>query len=258
MTEILVADFIKGILIFLRILAAIYTAPVFRNKSVPKLAITFLALLITYIAFFFVDDVDYNVDQGLIYLGLIGIKEVITGIIIGFMLNFVFYALGYAGMLMGYDMGLGAAMGFDPSSESNSNIIGQVFSVTGILIFILINGHHYVIRGLSYSFEVIPIGFYTINGEVTNLMIQYSASIFILAVKIASPLMVSFFLLHIAAGIVARISPQMNVFFVIQPLKMGLGFFLLISAMPLYVVIIRNLLMEYEDKLFELLKAMSV
>jgi flagellar biosynthetic protein FliR len=70
--------------------------------------------------------------------------------------------------------------------------------------------------------------------------------------------MVSFFLVHLAAGIIARVVPQMQVFFVMLPLKMGLGFFLLMMVTPLYVYMIKNLLENYESKLLQLIKAMSI
>lgn len=258
MTEILITEFITGVLIFMRIAAMIFTAPVFSNSSIPAIPKLIITLFFTYVVMHMVDDFSYNYDDGLLPLAIIGFKEMITGIIMGFMLNFVFYALSYAGMLIGFDIGLGAAMGFDPASEANSNLIGQVFSMMTFLIFILIDGHHYVIRGLGYSFNIIPIGFYTINQAVVDMLVNYSAGIFIIAVKVASPIMVSFFLMHIAAGIIARVSPQMNVFFVLQPLKMGLGFFLMIAVIPIYVYAIKEILSDYEEKLYQLIKAMSL
>ena len=89
-----------------------------------------------------------------------------------------------------------------------------------------------------------------------ELIVKYSAGIFVLAVKIASPILVSFFLLHLGAGIIARTIPGMNVFFVLFPLKLGLGFLLFVFIIPIYVYVIRNLLVEYEDRLLELIRAM--
>jgi flagellar biosynthetic protein FliR len=76
-------------------------------------------------------------------------------------------------------------------------------------------------------------------------------------VKIAAPIMVSFFLIHIGEGIIARVIPQMQVFFVTQPLKIGLGFALLAGITPIYVYVIKNLLQDYENSLFNLIKAMG-
>lgn len=124
-------------------------------------------------------------------------------------------------------------------------------------MFFIINGHHYVITAVAYSFKIVPLGLFTINQPVMDIIIKFSGGIFVLAVKIASPIMISFFLMHVGAGIIARTIPSMNVFFVLQPLKIGLGFVILIAVTPVYVYIIRNLLMNYESKLFQLVKYMS-
>ncbi len=257
MTDILVSDFVTTFLIFLRVATLIFIAPVFGDKNFPVIAKLGLALVISYMIFFTVEEYPFNYDQGLLGLGLAGVKEAITGMIMGFVLHFVFYGIGYAGTLIGFDMGLGMAQMFDPTSEINNNMIGVFLSMLAILVFLLIDGHHYVVQSLAYSFKVIPIGTSTMNESVFNLIIKYSGGIFVLAVKIASPIMVSFFLLHVAAGIMARVIPQMQVFFVLHPLKIGLGFLLLLMVIPMYIYVFKNLLMGYEDKLLELVKVMS-
>lgn len=257
MTDILVTDFITGLFVFIRISGMIFTAPIFSSSTFPKLAKVVIALSLTYILFFLVEDYQFDYDKGLIWLGLIAIKEVITGMIIGFVVQFVFYAINYAGMLIGFDLGLGMAQAFDINTEANTNLLGQVMNTFALIIFILINGHHYLIKAISLSFTVIPLGEYVVKGNVMDTMILYSASVFILAVKMASPIIVSFFLLHIAAGIMARINPQMNVFFVIHPLKMGMGFALITIIAPIYIYIMRNLLENYENKLFEIVQELG-
>lgn len=257
MTDILVSDFITGLLVFLRITGMMFAAPVFGSSTFPTMAKLVLALVMTYIIFFMVEDYQFQYDKGLIMLALLGIKEVITGLIMGFVVQFIFYAINYAGMLIGFDLGLGMAMAFDVNTEVDTNLMGQVINTFALLVFVLIDGHQYLIRAVGFSFEVIPLGEYVIKKGVIDTLILYSGSIFILAVKMASPLMVSFFLLHIASGIMARISPQMNVFFVIHPLKMGMGFALLSLIAPVYVYIIRNLLENYENKLFEIVQELG-
>lgn len=257
MNTILVNEFVKGLLVFLRIAGVIFTAPIFNSRVIPWVPKFLLILILTYIIFFTVPHFNYNINQGLITLGLIGIKEVITGMIIGFAFNFVFIGLSYAGTLIGFDMGLAIAQVFDPNTEANTNMVGQFLSFSGILIFLIINGHQYIIQSIAYTFKIIPIGLYTINKPVFELLIKYSATIFIIGIKISAPLIVSFFLLYVAAGIISRVVPQMQVFFVIQPLQIIMGFLLLAAVMPLYVLIIKNLLADYENQLLILIKAMS-
>jgi flagellar biosynthetic protein FliR len=129
--------------------------------------------------------------------------------------------------------------------------------MAAVIVFILIDGHHFVVQSLSYSFKVIPIGGFAVTESAYKLIISYSGSIFILAVKIASPVIVAFFLVHIASGIIARVSPSFQVFFVLLPLKIGLGLFLIVLVMPLYIYLFRDLIYQYEDKLLEIVKVLS-
>ena len=76
--------------------------------------------------------------------------------------------------------------------------------------------------------------------------------------KSPSPILISFFLINIAEGIIARVIPQIQVFFMVQPLTLAIGFFLLVITAPIMIIVIRNLLQSFEGSLTELLKAFSM
>lgn len=256
MTDILIPEFVKGLLIFLRIIGFLLVVPIFSNRSIPTIVKMVLSLAITYIVFFMVDDYNFDFHENLIMLAFTGFKEVLSGILMGFFVLLLFEGIVYAGLLIGFDMGLSISEAFDITTETTSNIMGLALNILAMLIFLLIDGHHYLLKAIAFSFKVIPLGNYSINEPIINLLIKYSSAIFILAVKIASPIMVSFFLVHLAAGIIARISPQLNIFFVLQPLKIGMGFALFIILIPLYTYFLRDLLKSYENILLEFVKTM--
>lgn len=252
-----IIDFIIVFLIFVRVSTALIASPVFGSRTIPTLPKIFLSLIIAYIVYLTIDrSVLTNVPTGWM-LVILSIKEAITGLVMGFMLQFVFWGVSYAGTLIGFDMGLTMAEVFNPSSEESGNVIGEFLYYGALMVFFLINGHHYIISSIKHSFSVIPLGKFTINKPVYDLIVIYAASVFVIAVKIASPIMVSFFLVHIGEGIIARIIPQMQVFFVTQPLKIGVGLLLLSSITPLYIYVIKNLMQDYENKLYNLIAAMG-
>ncbi|HVO73028.1 MAG TPA: flagellar biosynthetic protein FliR [Ignavibacteriaceae bacterium] len=257
MTNILVKDFLIVLLIFLRITSAFIAAPVMGHKAFPMLPKLFLAFLISYMVFLSIKTSALNVEFSLWWISITGLKEILSGLLLGFMLNLVFYGVSYAGTLIGLEMGLSVADAFNPMDETQNNIIGEAIYVGAILIFFLINGHHYIIRGVVQSFKLVGIGDFTINKPLYELVVKNSAAVFVIAVKIASPIIVSFFLVSIAEAILARVIPQMQIFFVTEPLRIGLGFFLLATLTPLYIYAIKNLLKEYEDGLFQIIKAMG-
>jgi flagellar biosynthesis protein FliR len=256
MTEILINDFVIVLLITLRITGAFIAVPIYGHKALPVLVKLFLSFFIAYLIFLTLDTENIHIELTTWFLASSAIKELLAGLILGFMLNFVFYGILYAGSLIGFDMGLAISNMFDPAEGINSNAIGELLYFASLLIFLLINGHHYIVEGLSFSFITIPIGSSVLNQSVSDLIVKYSVQVFIIALKIASPIMVSFFLVHIAEGIIARVIPQMQVFFVTQPLKIGLGFIMLASIAPVYIYVIKNLLKNYENQLVEIIRAM--
>jgi flagellar biosynthetic protein FliR len=257
MTNILVTDFIIVLLIFIRIISAFIAAPIFGHKAFPVIVKISIAFVIAYIIFLVRDNSLTKVEFGLWWLAMNSLKEIVAGLIIGFSINLVFYGLSFAGSIIGFDMGLSMAHVFNPLEEADSNIIGEAIYLAAILIFFLINGHHYLIRALEFSFTAIPLGEFVFNQSVYDLLIKYSVNVFVIAIKISAPILISFFLVHIAGGIIARVIPQMQIFFVMQPLKIGLGFILLFITMPLLIYAIKNLLKSFEDNLYTLIRTMG-
>ncbi len=257
MTDILVSDFILVLLIFVRILAAFTAAPIFGHSAIPSLSKIFIAFVIAYIVFMSVDTTNVLIEFNIWWISINVIKEVIVGVITGFCLNLVFYGINFAGSIISYEVGLAMANVMNPMDETSGNVLGEIIYFLALMVFFLINGHHYVIQGLAYTFKVVPLGSVPIKESVVDLMIKYSGAIFVIAIKISAPILVSYFLIHIGEGILSRVIPQMQVFFVTQPLKIGLGFFLLMIVTPVYVYTIKSLLQDFEAKMFTLIRAMG-
>lgn len=257
MTELLISDFLTGIMIFIRIVAMLSIVPFYNSRSIPTLVRLSLSLILTYIIFFNVETFPFKPDDSLVLLFIYVFKEVFVGVIMGFTLNLVFQGISFAGLIVGRDMGLAMSSMFDPVSGDDGNIIATMLSMAAVIVFVLINGHHFIVESLSYSFTVIPIGEFALTESAYHLLVKYTGSIFILAVKIASPIIVAYFLIHIASGIIARVSPSFQVFFVLLPLKIALGFFILSLVTPLYIYLFRDLMYEYEGKLLEIVRVLS-
>jgi flagellar biosynthetic protein FliR len=257
MTDTLINDFVIVLFITLRIASAFVSSPFYSHASIPGQVKAILALTIAYMTFLTLPDKTLHFEITLWMIFTYGVKEVVVGLIIGYSLSIIFYGISFAGSIMGIEMGLSMAEVFNPTEGTSNNVIGDIIYFAALMIFLMIDGHHYLIRGLIYSFRIVPLGHLNYSETFLNLLIRYSGAVFVIAVKIASPLMVTFFLVNIASGIITRIIPQMQVFFVTQPLMLALGFFMLISVLPIYVFVIKNLLKGYEDQLFQIIRALS-
>ena len=106
MKELLIGDFLIVLFIFIRIISMISVAPVLGHESIPAIVKICIGIVVSYITFLTMEKSKIILDINLIPIALNVVKEILTGFVIGYMLNFVFYAISYSGTLIGFDMGL--------------------------------------------------------------------------------------------------------------------------------------------------------
>ncbi len=254
MTGIPIDTFIHVLLIFARISSALATAPFFNTSNFPVQVRVFFGMLLAYMTFFMSPEYNFDPNYGLGGLVILALKEAMVGIAIGFGLSIIFYSLMFAGFILEFELGISLSTAFDPSSGVQSGIVSSLLFWMGLLIYILIDGPHFLIKSLIHSYQLIGIGEVAFTENFLNLLIKLSAGTFILALKLAAPIMVAFFLLHLTMGIMNRMMPQLQVFFVIMPLKTILGLFLMAGIAPLLVYVLRNSLSELDVTLTIMLR----
>jgi flagellar biosynthetic protein FliR len=133
-----------------------------------------------------------------------------------------FAAFQFGGRLVDLQMGFGVAGLIDPSTNTQSPLIGTVLNMMAVLTFFLLDGHHLVIKGLAISLEKIPPGVGIISINLDALVAQFSV-IFVLGFAIVAPVIVTIFLMEIAMAVAARTMPQVNIFIMSFPLKIFVG-----------------------------------
>jgi len=137
-----------------------------------------------------------------------------------------------AGSIVGYQMGLAMVTDYDHNLSGQVSILGRIWFIVATLTFLVINGHHLIISALAESYELIPPGVVITNAGLADMLIKYTAYVFVIALKIAAPLMVTLFLSDVALGTIAKTMPTMNVFFVGIPIKLGVGLSVMAIALP--------------------------
>ena len=126
-----------------------------------------------------------------------------------------------------------------------------------MLIFLAINGHHLVIRAFNDSYRVIEPGQMQVVGTTADLIIRYSAYAFVLAVKIAAPVLVTLVLMDVALGTVAKVMPNMNIFIVGFPLKIGMGILVVAMSLPIFAYVLEKSTGYLDRAVGELLLSMG-
>ncbi|MFP4071040.1 MAG: flagellar biosynthetic protein FliR [Desulfovibrionales bacterium] len=160
-------------------------------------------------------------------IALMLMGEVIIGLVLGLIVQFIFAAVQTGGQLIGFQMGFAMMNVVDPLTGVSEAVTAHFLYMVALLVFLALNGHLYLLKGLADTFEYVPPGQLFISPELTKQVIKFSANMFVLAIKVASPVIVALFLVDLALGLVARAAPQMNVLFVGFPLKVTVGFLFL-------------------------------
>jgi flagellar biosynthetic protein FliR len=231
-------------------------APALNHKAVPIRVRIGLSVVI---AFALVPQVAGQMQGAPLHLSglaLIAFREILTGVVIGFGFSLLFTGLQAAGELIGLQVGFALANIYDYATERQVGVLGQLELVLGLLLFFAIDGHHLMLRAFFDSYNVVGIAGLHLNAEGLDLILRLSSVIFIIAIKAAAPVMVAVFLTEIALGILARTVPQMNVFIIGFPLKIGIGLFMMATALPLFAIVFGNLLSRVCAGLDRVLAAM--
>ncbi|MFZ5813105.1 MAG: flagellar biosynthetic protein FliR [Thermodesulfobacteriota bacterium] len=171
-------------------------------------------------------------------LALMLLGEIIMGLLLDVIVRFLFAAVQTAGHYVGFAMGFAIMNVVDPLTGTQEPITGHLLYQTTMLIFLSLNGHLFLLQGLADSFQLVPPGGLLINPDLGGHLLAFSGQIFVLAAKIAAPVIASLFLVDLALALISRAAPQMNVLFIGFPLKIGVGFLFLIlvlTALSRYV-----------------------
>ncbi len=257
MLDVLINNFLGFLLVFVRVFALFIAAPILGDRAIPMLLRMLLSI---FIALILVMITKVNIDVGevnLWFIAMSALREMVVGLMIGFFMHLIFWGISFAGSIMGFNLGLSLAELISPMQEMNADVISLSIYFLGMFVFLLIDGPEFLIRSLFYSFKVIPLNGVILSKQVENSLLRQSAEVFVIAVKIASPIMVTFFLLTIAEGIMSKIIPQMQVFFVLYPLQLGIGILMISVTVVFFFFVIKDLLMLHEENLLTLIKAMG-
>ncbi|MGC8971024.1 MAG: flagellar biosynthetic protein FliR [bacterium] len=160
---------------------------------------------------------------------VLGIKEIIIGLVIGLLSNIIFYMLQLAGQIIDFQIGLSLANIVNPAFDIQLSPIGDLLFVLGIFIFIISGGHLRVLEAVGYSFNLVPIGEINLNNyvfiESFNLLGNFVLQV---ALNFTAPIITTMLLVDIIIGIIARTVPQINIFIIGLPLKTGLALLALV------------------------------
>lgn len=171
--------------------------------------------------------------ENILTLFFLLLGEITIGLSIGLIARMIISALHTAGMIISFQSGLSAATLFDTTQGGQGSMIGNFLSLFALLLIFSLNLHHLLIYGFAESYTLFAPGIYPATESLAELFSRTLAGSFVVAVKISAPHIVLGLLLFLGAGVLARLMPNMQIFFVIMPLQIFISFAIL--AMTLAV-----------------------
>lgn len=230
-------------LMFVRILAVLMTAPIFSGRNIPNVAkIGFSGMLALILLPVSTQSTLAPVATQLGPFVLSIAQEVLVGTLIGFASNLVFVAVSMGAAMMGLQVGFRASTLYNPIFDASSAALDQFYSFLVAGLFLAIDGHHWLLLAIQRTFQVIPVGTFVFSASVNDRLIVLTSQAFVAAVQIAFPVVGVLLLTDVGLGLIARAVPQVQIFFLSLPLKIGLGLLVLAFTLAVTLPMVRDYL----------------
>jgi flagellar biosynthetic protein FliR len=155
-------------------------------------------------------------------------QEILIGAVLGLTARLAISALQVAGSVVAQQLGLGFVTAVDPTQGQQGMIVGNFLTILGITLVFATDMHHLVIAALNDSYTLFKPGDTMAMGDVAALFTRTSATAFRIGVQLAAPFLVFGLLFNLGLGVLSRLMPQMQVFFVGMPLSILVGFLILL------------------------------
>ncbi|QGT99181.1 Flagellar biosynthesis protein FliR [Candidatus Syntrophocurvum alkaliphilum] len=227
---------LEGFLMILGRLSGLFiSAPVFNSRQVPgTVKVLIIVILSATMAYFVPVSFLVSLDNpGIIIAALV--VEIFIGFTIGFVAYIAFAAIQLAGQLIDKQMGFMIVNVVDPQSGTSIPLMGNFKYIIALLLYLGMNGHHYLLQAIVQSYQFIPVMGLNLGANFYNLIIETTVYMFVVAIKIAAPVVMAILITDVSMGFIARTVPQMNVFIVGLPLKIFMGLVILLMVLPVYI-----------------------
>jgi flagellar biosynthesis protein FliR len=218
-------------LVLARVSPMFLLAPLFSSRMIPRKARSIVAVALSLGLTGVAAQGQHIPGQPLQIAGLL-----LAGLLVGggfaFCIAAVFAAVHHAGAIIDSVAGFGFGQMIDPVNGNSGGVLTQLYSLVGLMIFLAIGGDAWMLRGLARTFTLVPLT----RGPTLNSLVagavQSFGTIFTSAIEVAAPAMLALLITDVAFGMVSRVVPQLNVFAVGFPVKVGVALLVVAATLP--------------------------
>ena len=219
------------LLVFARVGAMVMLLPGLGESNIPARIKIAIALLLTLIILP-LHRTDYHVNMdALSALLVLMIYEILIGIVLGATARVTLAALQVAGAVIAQQLGLGFVTSVDPTQGQQGVLIGNFLTLLGITMLFATDSHHLVIAALNDSYSIFSPGEVVASGDVAALATRAFAAAFKIGMQLSAPFLVFGLVFNVGLGVLARLMPQMQVYFVGVPLSILTGFLIFAAVL---------------------------
>lgn len=227
------------VLVVFRLAGMAMYAPLFGSERVSKRV---RAMLVLVLAMAFTQGVappaHFPETSWGLALGIAG--EMMFGLAMGMVMSFVFVAVQWAGQIVGQQMGFTLGSVIDPEYGGQGSVMGDLYFMFSLVVFLWIGGHRAMLRGVRASFDALPLLSLGVNHDLFKMLLDLFHAATILAIQLAAPILVTFLVVDLVLGLIGRTIPQMNVMSAALSVRSGLGILIVWLGLTLTASVIQK------------------
>lgn len=185
--------------------------------------------------------------------GLLVARETLLGLLIGFVTQLLFFAVQFGATIVGYQMGFAAANILDPQHQQQIPLLSQFQNVFAILLFLVLDAHHMILRVMVYSYEILEPGGLSLAGGAIPYLMELAGDMFVLGLQLVAPVMIVLMLSMFVLGILSRVFSQLQVFMLSFPVNISIALIIIGLGMERIVTLLAYEFEELAERILHLL-----
>ncbi|RAU20186.1 flagellar type III secretion system protein FliR [Paramagnetospirillum kuznetsovii] len=246
LSEILQLDIFRFMMAFARIGSALMLLPGIGGHLVSIRIRMWIALSLAFLMLPVVGAAIPSMPKSVGGILMLTFGEIVIGLFLGTVVSFVMSVLSLAGSMIGYQTGLTNAFSFDPIAQQQSQLLTGFLSNIGLLAIFATNLHHLMFQAIAESYDLFHPGQPLPWGDFTETLSHLVTETFRLGLQFSAPLVVAGLIFYTGLGLLSRLIPQLQIFFISQPIQILVGFWMFMASLPMITTLF---LKFFEDSL---------
>lgn len=243
-------------LVMVRLSGFVVTAPVLGSRNFPIIAKVSFTALVAAIVTPSILSLGQTLPSEPAPLAVLGLGELMIGLMLGFVMTLVFAAIQVGGQIMDMQSGFSMINVFNPAMETQVPVFGFFLFILAVLFLLVTNGHHVMIRAIISTFDRIPLGGFVARPELFLEVSRWGRVMFYDGLLIAAPVAAALFVAYLAMGLVGRLVPQVQLFVVGFPLTIAVGLFVMALSVQMYLMMLEGMFDDMFHGVDAMIKAM--